>query len=108
MTPLIRVRHPRWLVATADERAIVDRSDARSRPPPRTLGARRPSCGPDAKPRRGDVPDRFFRDMVSSMRNGVIAITRDGQIAVLNEVACEALDLHVRPSPHRRSAMAKC
>jgi signal transduction histidine kinase len=42
--------------------------------------------------------DRFFRDMVGSMRNGVIAITRDGHIAVMNDVACHALHVPVRPS----------
>ena len=40
--------------------------------------------------------DRFFRDMVGSMRNGVIAITRDGHIAVMNDVACHALHVPVR------------
>ena len=39
------------------------------------------------------VSDRFFRDMVQSMRNGVIAITRDGRIAVMNEVACRTFGL---------------
>jgi signal transduction histidine kinase len=42
------------------------------------------------------VPDRFFRDMVSSMRNGVIAVTRDGYVAVLNSVACQVLNVPVR------------
>ncbi len=78
MTPLIRVRHPKGLAATADERA------------------RSPTD--ITTPRRGDVPDRFFRDMVSSMRNGVIAITRDGKVAVLNAVACEALVIPPRAS----------
>jgi signal transduction histidine kinase len=40
--------------------------------------------------------DRFFRDIVGSMRNGVIAITRDGHIAVMNDVACHALHVAVR------------
>src|SRR6185503_3339133 len=40
--------------------------------------------------------DRFFRDMVGSMRNGVIAIQRDGHIAVMNDVACHALHVPVR------------
>ena len=31
--------------------------------------------------------DRFFRDIVASMRNGVVAITRDGHIAFINDVA---------------------
>jgi len=42
--------------------------------------------------------DRFFRDIVGSMRNGVIAITRDGHIAVMNDVACHALHVPVRPT----------
>jgi signal transduction histidine kinase len=42
--------------------------------------------------------DRFFRDMVGSMRNGVIAISRDGHVAVMNDVACHALHIPVRPS----------
>jgi signal transduction histidine kinase len=37
------------------------------------------------------VDDRFFRQMVSSMRNGVLAITRQGAIAVMNEEASRIL-----------------
>jgi len=37
--------------------------------------------------------DRFFRQLVLSMRNGVLAIGRDGRIVVLNEVACRILGL---------------
>jgi PAS domain S-box-containing protein len=33
------------------------------------------------------VDDRFFRDMVSSMRNGVLAVTSDGSVAVMNAEA---------------------
>ncbi len=33
------------------------------------------------------VGDRFFRDMVASMRNGVLAVTRDGAVAVMNDEA---------------------
>ncbi|MEO5822293.1 MAG: ATP-binding protein [Vicinamibacteraceae bacterium] len=40
--------------------------------------------------------DRFFRDIVGSMRNGVLAITRDGHIAVMNDVACHALHVPLR------------
>src|SRR5262249_8416200 len=42
------------------------------------------------------VPDRFFRDMVASMRNGVIAVTRDGHVAVLNTIACQVLNVPPR------------
>jgi signal transduction histidine kinase len=42
-----------------------------------------------ARPRRRatTVGDRFFRDMVASMRNGVLAVTRDGGVAVMNDEA---------------------
>lgn len=43
------------------------------------------------------VGDRFFRHMVQSMRNGVLAITRDGRVAVMNEVAYRTFELE--PSP---------
>ena len=33
------------------------------------------------------VPDAFFRQIVTGMRNGVIAITRDGRLAVINDEA---------------------
>jgi signal transduction histidine kinase len=40
---------------------------------------------------QADVPvpvgDRFFREIVSSMRNGVLAITLDGAVAVMNQEA---------------------
>jgi signal transduction histidine kinase len=39
------------------------------------------------------VADRFFRRLVLSMRNGVLAATRDGRLVVLNEVAARILDL---------------
>ncbi len=39
------------------------------------------------------VGDRFFRQMVRSMRNGVLAITRDGRVAVMNEVAYRTFGL---------------
>ena len=33
------------------------------------------------------VGDRFFRDLVASRRNGVLAVTRDGAVAVMNDEA---------------------
>jgi signal transduction histidine kinase len=39
------------------------------------------------------VSDRFFRQLVLGMRNGVLAVTRDGRIAVMNEVAYRILDI---------------
>jgi signal transduction histidine kinase len=46
-----------------------------------------------AAPVDAPVGDRFFRHMVESMRNGVLAITRDGRVAVMNEVAYRTFGL---------------
>ncbi len=43
------------------------------------------------------VGDEFFRQMVQCMRNGVLAVSRDGRVAVLNEVAYRVFGLE--PSP---------
>src|SRR5204863_307030 len=43
--------------------------------------------GRPAGRRRTDAEDRFFRHLVSSMRNGVIAIRRDGTLALMNDEA---------------------
>jgi nitrogen-specific signal transduction histidine kinase len=44
--------------------------------------------------RRGPaLDDRFFRQLVSSMRNGVIAIHRDGTIALMNDEAYRIFSL---------------
>ncbi len=51
----------------------------------------RPLTGAGAAGPTGAVDDSFFRQMVSSMRNGVLAITRQGAIAVMNEEACRIL-----------------
>ncbi len=40
--------------------------------------------------------DRFFRHIVLGMRNGVLAVTRDRRLAVMNDVAYRILDL----APH--------
>ena len=44
------------------------------------------------------APERFYRDLVWTLRNGVIAITRDGRIAVMNEAAYLILGLKPRPA----------
>jgi PAS domain S-box-containing protein len=64
---------------------IPERPDARPRrratgsPAPRQ--ARRPAAA------RQTLDDRFFRHIVSSMRNGVIAFRRDGTLALMNDEA---------------------
>ena len=52
---------------------------------------------PGAAPRTGETPEPFYRDLVLSMRNGVLAIQRDGSVAVINDVAYRILGL--RPDP---------
>jgi signal transduction histidine kinase len=44
----------------------------------------------------GVVPDGFYKDMVWNLRNGVVAVTRDGRIAVMNEIAYRVLGLAPR------------
>ena len=53
---------------------------------------------PSARPRDGPgvVPDGFYKDMVWNLRNGVVAITRDGRIAVMNDIAYRTLGLKPR------------
>ena len=45
-----------------------------------------------------DLDDRFFRHLVGSLRNGVIAITRDGRVAAINAAAYRILALE--PAQH--------
>jgi two-component system nitrogen regulation sensor histidine kinase GlnL len=64
---------------------------------PRTSAAPRAA----AKPRRAAEPpegvaEGFYRDLVWNLRNGVLAVTRDGRIAVMNEVAYRILGLKPR------------
>jgi two-component system nitrogen regulation sensor histidine kinase GlnL len=46
--------------------------------------------------RSAPLSDRFFRHMVLNLRNGVLAISRDGRIAAMNEVAYRVLGLRAR------------
>jgi signal transduction histidine kinase len=45
------------------------------------------------KAQSGAVADDFYRDLVWNLRNGVLAVTRAGNIAVMNEVAYRILGL---------------
>jgi signal transduction histidine kinase len=56
--------------------------------------ARRPAA---PKPGPGVVPDGFYKAMVWNLRNGVVAITRDGRVAVMNDIAYRVLGM--RPNP---------
>lgn len=60
-------------------------------PPRRASAARRGAAG-------SALDDRFFRHLVASLRNGVLAITRDGRVAAINPPAYRILGID--PSPH--------
>jgi signal transduction histidine kinase len=55
------------------------------------------AAGPDL------LPDRFFRHLVFNLRNGVLAITRDGRIAAMNNIAYRVLGLQPHQSDLGRS-----
>src|SRR5829696_845851 len=61
--------------------------------------ARRPAAPSRARSVRSApkaAEDRFFRHVVSSMRNGVIAIRRDGTLALMNNEAYRIFSLNQR------------
>lgn len=60
----------------------------------RASGSGRVTGSSHAKP---DLDNqRFFRQMVFNLRNGVLAITRDGRVAVMNDIAYRVLGLTPR------------
>lgn len=71
---------------------------SRTTRPRRRLSSDRTSTPtPRRRSAQGPASDRFFRELVWSLRNGVLAITRDGRVAVFNDIAYRMLDLE--PSP---------
>lgn len=87
---------------TAYRRAIrvdceVEKRRARRQTPP-------PPKGGD----RTAAPDRFYRDLVLSMPNGVLVIERDGTVAEINDMARRILGLartSVKPGRHFRQVL---
>jgi len=71
------------------------------RPDARTT--RRPAAAPAGRPERRSAvrlvsaDDRFFRHIVSSMRNGVLAFRRDGTLALMNDEAYRIFGLTRSP-----------
>ena len=41
----------------------------------------------------GGIEGDFYKHMVAGMRNGVLAITREGTLSLINDIACEVLGL---------------
>src|SRR3954463_14875599 len=64
---------------------IPERPDARPRRRATSTSAPRQARRPPAAPH--PLEDRFFRHIVSSMRNGVIAFRRNGTLALMNDDA---------------------
>jgi signal transduction histidine kinase len=67
--------------------------------------SRRPAsarAGSTVKPRTAErrpqpvAPEAFYRDLVWNLRNGVVAVTREGRIAVMNGVAYRILALKAK------------
>jgi PAS domain S-box-containing protein len=52
---------------------------------------------------RSRTGDRFFRHVITSMRNGVIAIERNGRVVTVNAEACRILGLVPAPSDAGRN-----
>ena len=50
------------------------------------MAATRPRKRPAAQDARA-ATESFYRDLVWNLQNGLLAVTRDGRIAVMNEVA---------------------
>jgi signal transduction histidine kinase len=60
----------------------------------RRRSAHRPTTSP---PRTAaQIDDAFFRHIVSGMRNGVLAITVEDRLALINDEACRIFDIPVR------------
>jgi signal transduction histidine kinase len=57
------------------------------RPPAPRAAASRRQVAETTPHRAGNIDDAFFRFIVSGMRNGVLAITRDGTLALINDEA---------------------
>lgn len=60
---------------------------------PASAAGRRATRAPRAKQTPTPLSDRFFRHMVLNLRNGVLAIARDGRIAAMNDIAYRVLGL---------------
>jgi PAS domain-containing protein len=66
----------------------------------------RKTGAPKAEPQV--VPDGFYRDMVWNLRNGVVAVTRDGRVAVMNDIAYRILGLKPRAKDISRTPRTCC
>jgi two-component system nitrogen regulation sensor histidine kinase GlnL len=100
------------------ELGLAELADDPSLPMPRSRGAERRAVANQSKtgttgarartraPRAAVATDDFYRDMVWSMRNGVLAVTLDGSVAVMNDVAYRILGIQPKPTDIGRSFTA--
>ena len=70
--------------------------EASRHPPRRRLS--RAAAASVATPRLVRVDDTFFRQMVAGMRNGTLALTRDGRLAMINDEAYRIFAIEPRGS----------
>jgi signal transduction histidine kinase len=59
-------------------------------------GLRQPVAAVGAVEAEPVTPEHFYRDLVWNLRNGVLAVTADGRVAVMNDVAYRILGLRPR------------
>jgi len=81
-------------VPTRNSRAEQRPVDAR----PKAAAKSRKSKAASVASVRTVATDEFYRDLVWSLRNGVLAVTVDGRVAVMNDVAYRILGLTQRQS----------
>ena len=74
--------------------------------PPKTAGVATPEPSGDSSRSFASVSDRFYRHLVLGMRNGVLAVTRDGRVAIMNDVACRILDIPLQDNGLGRACAA--
>ena len=91
----IRKRQMSTRVRPARRKAAAKAAQPRKPAAPRQREAKPEARKPSDVP---VAPESFYRDLVWTLRNGVIAITRDGRIAVMNQAAYLILGLKPRPS----------
>src|ERR1043165_6345569 len=77
------------------QQSILTPSPSSRRPPVR----RAPASSRDRAGARlaGGIDGAFYQHIVTNMRNGVLAITREGTLALINDIACDVLGLSDGP-----------
>jgi signal transduction histidine kinase len=69
---------------------------AAARRPAAASGRKGKTASTSARGKEPEVAEGFYKDLVWNLRNGVLAVTRDGRVAVMNDVAYRILGLQPR------------